>query len=643
MKIKIKAASFLTTLSLVIAMFGSTAFADFEYTGENVTVYNPSIVSYYWGWNGDWSVPYLKLSNGWHCSASQTLYAFTRGSYRGQVGYCMAPGVVFTDQADYWSKQENYLDGIAERIEGMDKDRLVQLMGLVLANSYSGDLKQSYFEDEVTGKEAFSSIWSCQAILWELITGERGPDFEYLGPDEGCSACKEVIRPGNPIYTKFCENYDKLESEVRKALGSPSFAKESTDEEPSYDLAWDGHRYTIDLTDTNEVTEKYSLSCSDENIRISRNGNTVTVSSDVPLQSSAEIVMSREVRSDNFVIMGSPGQNSFADIAANPGSYNQTLTFATGTVSDEKKAYFRVTTAPGEISLSKISSNCPMTEDNSNYSLEGAVYGVYTESEELAGTIVTDENGCGSLTEGISAGRTYRVRELKAPKGYLLDENVYEVIPGGTGTGGAFFEACEDPVNDPVAIVLTKRSATEGSVLSLAGTEFTVKYYDLDPGKEYTAEELEEFVPKKTWILKVRATETENGTVYKTQLSSEYLAEGSDGLYLSKGGEAVMPVGYFTVRETKAAEGFSADSAVYYSGNTVIGTGNGAIVGKLDFDGTIYPEGINGEMFSVTNAALPAENPDTGDRPDLGIAAVLSLAMLTAFADMELSERKRRN
>ena len=70
---KIRLAAFIALLSLVVGFFPAAAFADYDFTEQNMTVYNPSMVSYYWGWDKDWSVPYLTLSNGWHVSYTETL------------------------------------------------------------------------------------------------------------------------------------------------------------------------------------------------------------------------------------------------------------------------------------------------------------------------------------------------------------------------------------------------------------------------------------------------------------------------------------------------------------------------------------------------------------------------------------------
>ena len=57
-------------------------------------------------------------------------------------------------------------------------------------------------------------------------------------------------------------------------------------------------------------------------------------------------------------------------------------------------------------------------------SLEGAVYEVSKNGTEV-GTITTDKNGKGSLA-GLEPG-TYQIKEIKASKGYLLNDEIITV------------------------------------------------------------------------------------------------------------------------------------------------------------------------------------------------------------------------
>ena len=79
----------------------------------------------------------------------------------------------------------------------------------------------------------------------------------------------------------------------------------------------------------------------------------------------------------------------------------------------------------GELTLKKVSSHPRITDNNKNYSLSGAQYGVYKDSActQLIGKLTTNTNGS-TNTLTLNAG-TYYVKEIKASQGYQLDTQIY--------------------------------------------------------------------------------------------------------------------------------------------------------------------------------------------------------------------------
>lgn len=84
----------------------------------------------------------------------------------------------------------------------------------------------------------------------------------------------------------------------------------------------------------------------------------------------------------------------------------------------------------GSIELRKASANPEITNDNSCYSLEGAVYGVYDAGNNQIAALTTDRSGY-AKTENLPIG-TYTVKEVTPPKGFVKDESSYTVtVPAG--------------------------------------------------------------------------------------------------------------------------------------------------------------------------------------------------------------------
>lgn len=223
----------------------------------------------------------------------------------------------------------------------------------------------------------------------------------------------------------------------------------------------------------------------------------------------------------------------------------------------------------GKLCIKKTSANPAITDNNPCYSLQGAEYGVYkTEADAKA-----DKNKVNTLTIGkydssekykdwsneieLDAG-TYYLKETKNPKGYALNNSVVSVVVKANESSwiGSNGEFKDYPQADPVGILLgkvdeeTNKNKPQGSA-SLAGAEFTVKYYkglyDSDPAKSGQ-------IPARSWVLKT----DKDGFAY---LDSDYKVSGDD--FYMFGNIATIPVGTITIQETKAPTGYFINNEVF--------------------------------------------------------------------------------
>ena len=219
----------------------------------------------------------------------------------------------------------------------------------------------------------------------------------------------------------------------------------------------------------------------------------------------------------------------------------------------------------------KKSANPEITDNNPCYELKGAEYGVYktkadaTNDKNKVNTLIigkyddTEKNKNWSNEIELEAG-TYYVKETKAPKGYALNPNAVKVvIEAGKNTwiGEESNDFVDYPQSDPVGILLgkvdkeTNKNKPQGSA-SLAGAEFTVKYYkglyDEDPAKSGQT-------PARSWVLKTDA----DGYC---DLTKEYKVSGDD-FYLTSKGDPTLPVGTITIQETKAPTGYFINNEVF--------------------------------------------------------------------------------
>jgi len=249
----------------------------------------------------------------------------------------------------------------------------------------------------------------------------------------------------------------------------------------------------------------------------------------------------------------------------------------------------------GHIELQKSSANPSITDGNRCYTLAGARYGVYSsQANALAQTnrvasITTDAAGYGRAND-LRVG-SYWVREYQAPEGYAVDDTIYHVTVAASAT--VRVNASDRPKNDPIGILLAKVDADTlqpyagSDAASLAGAQFTVKYYD---AQYATLAEAQAATPLRTWVL---ATDEDGFCA----LDEDYLISG-DPLYYNSAGDPTIPIGTFTVLETKAPTGYLL---------TAPGLPNTTYLFHITDDGT------DGEFLYVYNAPTVREQIVRGD------------------------------
>lgn len=207
----------------------------------------------------------------------------------------------------------------------------------------------------------------------------------------------------------------------------------------------------------------------------------------------------------------------------------------------------------GYLEIRKSSANASVSEGNSNYSLQGAEYGIYKGDKQVQ-TLTTDKNGyakSGELEEG-----NYTVKETKASKGFILDTKTHNVTVKSEATTPV--NVTEIPQSNPMDLLLQKldkeaqEAQPQGSA-SLADAQFTVKFYteqsDQDPATNGSN-------PARTWIFK---TDAEG----KSHFTKDYMVSG-DAFYTQTDGKTIcLPLGTVTVQETKAPVGYFSNDTVF--------------------------------------------------------------------------------
>lgn len=245
-----------------------------------------------------------------------------------------------------------------------------------------------------------------------------------------------------------------------------------------------------------------------------------------------------------------------AFVKANKGRYECGGYIYTGEGQDIGQFWAKLNV--GNAKVKKTSSNPTVTDDNANYSFEGATFGVYSDkscNSQLA-TLTADGNGDTKEVE-VKAGTIY-IKELSAPKGYKLDSTVHalNVEVGKTATlTVADTPKVTETLIDLFKIDMETGKSTPQGTASLEGAEFTWSYYD----GYYNADNLPAKATR-TWTTKTVTEKDNDGTIHYVSRPADSYKVSGDSFY-TQDGKNVLPLGTLTVTETKAPNGYLLDGA----------------------------------------------------------------------------------
>ena len=270
---------------------------------------------------------------------------------------------------------------------------------------------------------------------------------------------------------------------------------------------------------------------------------------------------------------------------ANRGKYDCGGWAYIGENGSQDVAEFWTKPAKGKIKIIKASSNPDITNGNSCYSLQGAVYGIYQNGNEV-GRLTTKADG---TTDEISLSvGNYTIKEISAPKGYALDKTSYNANVSSNQT--VTVNVTDKPTNDPMVIEIEKVDSDGEKVqgdASLEGAEFTVKYYNGFYDKNNLPAQA-----TRAWVLQTKEkTYSDGSNHYITGISNEYKVSGDDFYY--RNGIPTLPLGTITVEETKAPTGYMLDGA-YLTANGTTEKIEGLYVAQIRQNGDLaFLEGGN--------------------------------------------------
>ena len=358
-----------------------------------------------------------------------------------------------------------------------DNYGMTEAMRRIIAYGYNttNSLGKNDWYSDATAKTMVT-----QHLVWLASEGYitvDGTNWSWgTGIDTDVERMANLAYNGSVVRSYYAELKDRL---LRSEI-VPSFAGKSSDgsDAQEIDLQLVTGKYTATVTDTNGVLDLFDFQ--QAGFDISRNGNTLTISTNTLPEQETTIIGAGYTVGDKNSIAVWEDRDQQANIqhqATCPGS-------------TQVRAYIKIKgKAPTyTVTLTKTSADLKVTNGNSNYSLEGAVYNVYKAyvnpahdytNDPVIATFTTDVNGKATLSRKLENG-DYVTIEQVAPLGYTLDKNVHRFSINGKS-------ANLDVVDDPTKIRLTvrKKDADTNSNVpqgdaTLEGAQYRITYTNND-------------------------------------------------------------------------------------------------------------------------------------------------------------------
>ena len=356
-----------------------------------------------------------------------------------------------------------------------DNYGMTEAMRRIIAYGYNttNSLGKNDWYSDATAKTMVT-----QHLVWLASEGYitvDGTNWSWgSGIDTDVERMANLAYNGSVVRSYYAELKDRL---LRSEI-VPSFAGKNSDGSDAQEIALQlvNGKYTATVTDTNGVLDLFDFQKA--GFDISRNGNTLTISTSTLPEQETTIIGAGYTVGDKNSIAVWEDRDQQANIQHQATCPGTTQTMAYIKIKGEKPKY--------TVTLTKTSADVKITNGNVNYSLEGAVYNVYKAyanpnhdytNDPLVATFTTQKDGHATLSKKLENG-DYVTIEQVAPLGYTLDTSVHRFSVDGKNTD---IPVVDDPGR--IRLIIRKKDSTTGSSTasgnaSLAGAVYRVSYLE---------------------------------------------------------------------------------------------------------------------------------------------------------------------
>ena len=479
-------AGFLAILTMFSAMFtnGTTAFA--ASASAKISFWNASTKS-----SGEVS----ELKAGYN--HGKVLYAMIDG----HTGYCMNFGLS-ADGGQLMNSYDNASTSLTAQQE--------KLLSYCLYYGFSSSTVAAPNNDQA------NAYIATQSMVWIIANG-------IFGTGSADSAASKLCATA-PDSSASYNYYTNLRNQINNSYNAsiPSFSSSTRSGATTYELKWNeaNQRFEKTFTDSNGTLGNYNFSL--DGYSVDKSGNSMTVYSKTVNTTATTGTFSSNsgaVTVDDSCVFWLTGKNGYQEFVSEVPN------------ADPLSAYMKVKTE--NIGYGEITK----TDEASGVKLAGAVYGIYSDSgcSNKVSEMKTDSNGY-AKSEALVAG-TYYVKEITAPKGYVLSGKVHTLtVKAGQTTG---ISATDKEQMGAITVI------KQGEVLTgWNGSNFTYETKNL-PGATFK-------ITAGADIYKADGSKVYN----KGDVVKEAVTTGSDGKVVVTD----LHLGTYVVTETGTIDGYTINT-----------------------------------------------------------------------------------
>ena len=349
MKALRKPLSLFMALLMCLGVFvgtGTTAFA----AGETMTTYMIDLPRASDPNKAGWGHPALNFLGGWSTGENDSFSVHTQDAFNGRAIYCIEPGVGVNTGDQYTGRGEDFWDNYPSNLNPtIPPDTIKEYIGRIMTYGWQGNASTSWMSGNPEDASKIAGYIATQLLVWETVVGERDSQFSHVNAAaQGKDSVTDYISANHPLYDLIFEQYDSIENQVQRHTMLPSFFSHSSASAGSYELKWDGEKYSVTLTDENNVLSSFTFTSSAAGLDISASGNKLTISSDTAIKGSVSIKAEKINGQRSGVVVWTDGKI---------GSGQQDYTTYGVTVSDPVTGYLNLEVKTGGMKLIKTSED----------------------------------------------------------------------------------------------------------------------------------------------------------------------------------------------------------------------------------------------------------------------------------------------